>query len=137
MAVNKVLLTFAFAMCLIICLQGIEVQHSKKDFHFGNAEDGDQQIMPDQNATADREVDHHHITPTYVVKPADAELRKKLGNKPEGYVPKITEIIILDQGGGATRCKIENGGMGETYVTLKFRSHLGGKLNYIVKIRGH
>lgn len=140
MAVSKIFFTLAFAMCLVTCVQGLKVARPKKDYHFGKHKDGDVYLLKDQKVFVKRRWGHHHKYETYLLKHPDDDIVKKLKfeeAKDKKYVPKISEIVVKDQGGASDNCKIKDGGIGKSIVTLRWTNdRLGGKINYLVDIIG-
>lgn len=134
-----ILFTSAFAMGLVMCVTAWHISHDEKNYHFGKKKDGDQDLYVDAPIQLERHVFTHEMYPTFVIMPPRGKLKEKFKSKIEKdpqYIPNISEIIVTDRGGGSRSCDIENGGEGKRYVTLKFRSHGAGKLNYVITIRG-
>lgn len=138
MAVYKILLTLAFTMGFVICIQGLTVSRNKKNYRFGKHKDGDVTIPATRNFWHDED---KIINVLLELRIPDKKLRAKLKNKDPKYTPKISEIIVNDPEGLSTDCKFVDGGPGSTYVTLEINTkepfqRYADFLKYLITLKG-
>lgn len=136
---KKILLKVAFAMGLVMFVQGLEIHYKKRDYHFGDHKDGDVTILADQKAVIEKKFRADVHVFTYVVPPPDKELKDKLPSenvKDPQYIPIISQIVITDKGSGSAECKILNGGVGRHHVTFFIVNHVNNDIDYEVTLIG-
>lgn len=139
MTVSKVCFNLALII-LVICVQEFKsMKYPKHDYVFGRYKENDEPILIEANATASRHAWHHENVLTFLVpipsKKIKERFKEKFKQNPR-YIPKISQIIVSDQGTSSEDCDITSGGMGHTFVTLKFINHNHRSIKYFVTLYG-